>query len=173
MSDEQVRAFQALPTPQSCRVIDFESAQRYQGTMRVLYRCLRNIAMKELVTPLLACALLASPMAATAETMSCFVATPLDRDDPEFTTPTCFAVIPCGARTAGAIFRVDPPLPNNFRVLWSDTSCDRTKSECTVIMTQSTKKMEATVLNLDNSTFFGPVRATAVFDNESLCPSPR
>jgi hypothetical protein len=27
MSDEQVRAFQALPTPQSCRVIDFESAQ--------------------------------------------------------------------------------------------------------------------------------------------------
>jgi hypothetical protein len=27
MSDEQARAFQALPTPQSCRVIDFESAQ--------------------------------------------------------------------------------------------------------------------------------------------------
>lgn len=27
MSDEQVRAFHALPTPQSCRVIDFEFAQ--------------------------------------------------------------------------------------------------------------------------------------------------
>lgn len=27
MSEEQVRAFQALPTPQSCRVIDFDSAR--------------------------------------------------------------------------------------------------------------------------------------------------
>jgi hypothetical protein len=27
MSEEQARAFQALPTPQSCRVIDFDSAQ--------------------------------------------------------------------------------------------------------------------------------------------------
>ncbi len=27
MSEEQDRAFQALPTPQSCRVIDFDSAQ--------------------------------------------------------------------------------------------------------------------------------------------------
>lgn len=27
MDDEQVRAFQALPSPQSCRVIDFDSAQ--------------------------------------------------------------------------------------------------------------------------------------------------
>lgn len=27
MSEEQIRAFQALPTPQSCRVIDFESAR--------------------------------------------------------------------------------------------------------------------------------------------------
>ncbi len=31
MSDEQARAFQALPTPQSCRVIDFESEELRSG----------------------------------------------------------------------------------------------------------------------------------------------
>jgi hypothetical protein len=162
MSDEQACAFQTLPTPQSCRVIDFESAQRHQGTMRVLYRCLRNIAMKELVTPLLACALLASPMAATAETMSCYLAIP--GPDEEFTPDRCAAVF-CGASGATAVFRVDPPLPNNFEVRWSDTICDSTRSTCAVgIRAFEFKTMRALVLNRDNNKYF-EVSATANFEN--------
>jgi hypothetical protein len=119
--------------------------------------------MKELVKPLLICALLGSPMAATAETMSCFVDTPaLDR----FTPHRCFAVV-FGARFATALFRVDRPLPNNYEVLWSDTRCDSTKSTCAVRITAFLPKtMEATVLNLDNNTFFR-VSATASFENGS------
>lgn len=119
--------------------------------------------MKELVKPLLVCALLGSPMAATAETMSCFVDTPrLDR----FTTPRCFSVI-FGAQSATAVFRVDPPLPNNFKVLWDDTRCNSTQSTCAVRIRAFTEKiMRATVLNFDNHTFF-EVSATASFENGS------
>jgi len=77
----------------------------------------------------------------------------------------CSGVVP-RAKYTTAVFRVDPPLPENFEVLWSDSRCNPDHSVCTVpIQAFRPKKMTATVLDLDNSTFFR-VSATAFFEDD-------
>jgi hypothetical protein len=120
-----------------------------------------DMAMRKLVILVLALALLGASTAATAATMSCFVDT---RANDPFTPNRCFGVVP-GAKYTTAVFRVDSPLPENFQVLWSDSRCNPDDSVCTVsIQAFKPKKMTATVLDLDNSTFFR-VSATAFFED--------
>jgi hypothetical protein len=122
---------------------------------------LGGMTMRKLVTLVLALALWGASTAATAATMSCFVDTPAL--DP-FTPKVCFGEVP-GAKYTTAVFRVDPPLPEHFEVLWSDSRCNPDHSVCTVpIQAFRPKKMTATVLDLDNSTFFR-VSATAFFED--------
>jgi hypothetical protein len=118
------------------------------------------LAMRTLMTLVLA-VVLGAATTATAATMSCLVDTPaLDRYTPE----NCTAVIP-GAQFATASFRIDPPLPQHFQVFWSDARCNPQKVVCNVtIGVFVPKTMTATVLNVDTMTFF-QVSATADFEN--------
>ena len=95
--------------------------------------------------------------------MSCFVGTPA-----KFTPNRCFGVVP-GAKYATAVFRVDPPLPENFEVQWDgdrpNAQCNPLSSICKVlIQVFLPATVTATVLDLDNFTWFR-VSATALFEN--------
>jgi hypothetical protein len=93
--------------------------------------------------------------------MSCFVET--TKLDP-FTVGKCFAIVP-GAKDAKALFRVDPPIPENFGVQWSDPKCTPNHTTCSVtIQAFLSKTMTATVLDFDDFTFF-QVSATASFED--------
>jgi hypothetical protein len=121
--------------------------------------------MRKLVTLGLALALLGASTAAAAATMSCFVDTPAND---RFTPNRCFGVVP-GAKYTTAVFRVDPPLPENFQVLWDgdrpDSPCNPDHSVCSVsIQAFLPKTVTATVLDLDNFTWFR-VSATAWFED--------
>jgi hypothetical protein len=96
-------------------------------------------------------------------TMSCFVGTPA-----KFTPNRCFGVVP-GATYATAVFRVDPPLPENFEVQWDgdrpNAQCNPLSSVCKVLIQAFLPAtVTATVLDLDNFTWFR-VSATALFEN--------
>jgi hypothetical protein len=83
------------------------------------------MAMKKLITLVLAWASFGSGISATAQppySMSCLV-DPMAND--EFTPEYCFAMVP-NARYAKAVFKVDGPLPDGVYVLGWGVSDGRT-----------------------------------------------
>ena len=122
--------------------------------------------MRKLMILVLALVLLGASTAATAATMSCSL------DGVDFTPKYCFGMLP-GAHYAKAVFRVDPPLPENFEVRWRkvlkgneyDVPCNAYSSVCTLsIQAFVPLTVIALVLEQDNHTWF-EVSATAFLEN--------